>query len=274
MPPCPNWIRNRASTSGICRFESCRGCQITTEEIMFKPIPPGTKFGKLTVLSEGLPILDKCGKYRSTSICSCECDGKTVTIRNSDLKSGKTVSCGCVRLNSVRNAIENSPKKHATSYFLNGYVLIYDPDNPSSMTSGHPGYVYEHRAVAERILGRPLDVDEVVHHLDHDRSNNSPENLCVMSENAHAQLHALEDASIKDVCCDVCKTCGRILSDSLILRKNQRNCVMCSRDLSRKVKDRPSIQELQKLIQENGYAKTGRQFGVSDHTIRKWVGLK
>ncbi len=42
--------------------------------------------------------------------------------------------------------------------------------------------------------------------------------------------------------------------------------------LSRRKSIRPKTkEELEKLIQENGYVKTGKLFGVSDNAIRKWL---
>ena len=35
--------------------------------------------------------------------------------------------------------------------------------------------------------------------------------------------------------------------------------------------ERPPLNELLKVIEENGYRKTGKIFGVSDNSIRKWV---
>ena len=35
--------------------------------------------------------------------------------------------------------------------------------------------------------------------------------------------------------------------------------------------ERPTIDELKKLIKENGYRKTGKMFGVSDNAVRKWL---
>lgn len=68
---------------------------------------------------------------------------------------------------------------------------------------GHPlqnrwGFVAQHRLVAETMLGRPLvtsrdeSVAEVVHHLDHCRTNNDPSNLQVLTMRDHRRLHAHE----------------------------------------------------------------------------------
>ena len=49
---------------------------------------------------------------------------------------------------------------------------------------------HEHRAAAEAILGRELRPGEVVHHIDGDKRNNSPENLWIFPSQAeHARWH-------------------------------------------------------------------------------------
>jgi hypothetical protein len=67
-----------------------------------------------------------------------------------------------------------------------GYIWLYAPDHPNA--TGH-GYVQEHRLVAEAALGRLLNSDEIVHHIDGDKSNNVASNLQVMTRADHVRLH-------------------------------------------------------------------------------------
>lgn len=46
-----------------------------------------------------------------------------------------------------------------------------------------------HRLIAEQKIGRKLKPNEVVHHIDGDKLNNDPDNLCVMTRGEHARLH-------------------------------------------------------------------------------------
>ena len=45
------------------------------------------------------------------------------------------------------------------------------------------------RAAAEASIGRPLEKGEVVHHMNGDATDNRPENLLVMPDRQHKQLH-------------------------------------------------------------------------------------
>ena len=50
---------------------------------------------------------------------------------------------------------------------------------------------HEHRVVMEQILGRPLAPGEVVHHKDHNPSNNDPDNLMLLvNQGEHARIHS------------------------------------------------------------------------------------
>ena len=63
---------------------------------------------------------------------------------------------------------------------VKGYWQIHRPEHPHA---NKKGYVAEHRLVMEKKLGRYLLRQEVVHHIDGDPKNNSPENLMVFQTN-------------------------------------------------------------------------------------------
>lgn len=68
-----------------------------------------------------------------------------------------------------------------------GRMKIYLPDHPEANARG---YVWRARVVAEQTIGRPLQPEEVVHHIDGDETNDAPENLMVFPNQAeHARHH-------------------------------------------------------------------------------------
>jgi len=50
--------------------------------------------------------------------------------------------------------------------------------------------VLAHRHIMEEHLGRKLEKNEVVHHIDFNKKNNSIENLMVMTDSEHNRLHS------------------------------------------------------------------------------------
>lgn len=55
---------------------------------------------------------------------------------------------------------------------------------------------HQHRNIMEKKLGRKLHKGEIVHHKDHNKKNNDPDNLEVMTQGQHALLHyRLSDGS-------------------------------------------------------------------------------
>jgi hypothetical protein len=69
-----------------------------------------------------------------------------------------------------------------------GRVFLYIPEHSKAVK----GYVLRYRIVAEKALGRPLRDDEVVHHIDGNTSNDSADNLQVMTKSEHSMHHAQE----------------------------------------------------------------------------------
>lgn len=77
-------------------------------------------------------------------------------------------------------------------------------DHPNSIDYG---YVLEHRVVMENHLGRLLEPDEVVHHLNHNKKDNRVENLEVMKASEHGYHHSMDRlrkyVEFNCVCCGV-----------------------------------------------------------------------
>lgn len=66
-----------------------------------------------------------------------------------------------------------------------GYVCILDREHPRA----NNGYVFEHIVVAEKKIGRRLNLGEIVHHINGVRDDNRPNNLIVMKLGEHLRGH-------------------------------------------------------------------------------------
>ena len=62
-----------------------------------------------------------------------------------------------------------------------------------------------------------------------------------------------------------CIECGKEIDTKA------KRCKYCDHLNQRKIASRPSKEVLLLEVQENGYCATGRKYGVSDNTIRKWL---
>jgi len=70
-----------------------------------------------------------------------------------------------------------------------GYALVWVAEHPNRRKHTH--YMLEHRLVMERVLGRYLAAEEVVHHKNGNKQDNGPENLEVFANNTDHLRHEL-----------------------------------------------------------------------------------
>lgn len=152
------------------------------------------------------------------------------------------------------------------------YIYAYYPSHPKATNEG---YVRKHVLIAENKLGRRLNDNECVHHLDENKYNNKPENLIVFKTNAdHSRFHKtgikievepnIYISPIKGRICPICKNEFYNTDSSIVYCSNE-----CAKISQRKV-SRPSKEELEKLIISIPFTEIGERYGVSDNAVRRW----
>lgn len=137
----------------------------------------------------GIPLstvrrhLKKCGVLRSRSegIRKAAADGRL----GSGLR-GKTRVFTQEWKNNIRKSKLRLGEKTAAG-------ITQKPSGYIEITRGANKGRSQHRVIMEAKLGRSLSPDEIVHHKDTARSNNSLDNLEVMSRSDHASHHAKEN---------------------------------------------------------------------------------
>ena len=117
-------------------------------------------------------------KNRPTGLC-IHCSGK----RNQK------------KIREKRNGMlgENHPQWKGGISKTMGYIkVLLRPNDPYFPMADSRGYVFEHRLVMAKKLGRCLHSWEIVHHKGRVRDNNDPSNLELMSDSKHRDITILQ----------------------------------------------------------------------------------
>lgn len=89
-----------------------------------------------------------------------------------------------------RKKISEAKKIHAAGHIKirsDGYKSLYYPDYPHANIDG---YVMEHVYIMEQHIGRLLEDNECVHHINFDRADNRIDNLRLMTKSEHMSYHS------------------------------------------------------------------------------------
>ncbi|GAK60892.1 conserved domain protein [Candidatus Vecturithrix granuli] len=106
-----------------------------------------------------------------------------------------------------------------------------------------------------------------IDHINGDHKDNRFENLRIVCPNCHSQTDTFAGKHLPKPRKErFCKECG-----AGITRYSKSGlCAACACKHQRKV-ERPSREELERLLETHSFVSVGRMFGVSDNAIRKWL---
>jgi endogenous inhibitor of DNA gyrase (YacG/DUF329 family) len=124
---------------------------------------------------------------------TCEVCGKAVRLSPSAKRQrlgGRFCSRQCMGDAHIARPLKRTHNGRVARLDQSGYVLVWEPDHPKAMR----GWVFEHRLIVERSLGRQLERSEHVHHANGIKDDNRPENLVVLGHGEHSVLSAKERA--------------------------------------------------------------------------------
>lgn len=89
---------------------------------------------------------------------------------------GKFCSLKCINHLENNGHWQGGRKKRS-----DGYIYVKNPTHPYRTQDE---YIMEHRLIVEKVMGRYLEHEETVHHINHIKDDNRRENLMVFSNSA------------------------------------------------------------------------------------------
>jgi len=117
---------------------------------------------------------------------TCEYCKKEFSIKKFRIAHGRGKCCSkeC-RFKQHSLLLKGRYPKGGISY-KGGYRLIHKPEHPHAKDNG---YIFEHRLVVEKNIGRILKPEEKIHHLNGDKLDNRFENLEIITQSEHTHKH-------------------------------------------------------------------------------------
>jgi len=163
----------------------------------------GVPDSRLTIIKQVEDYIEASGAHKAAYLCICNCGNNNYRIaRASDIKTGKTKSCGCLHIE--QNIITSQQNKKYNKYELTGEYGIgycyndntifyfdiedYDKIKDYSWAHNNRGYVSATLFKNKRVLMHRLILNnkfEIIDHINKNRTDNRKCNLrgCTKSQN-------------------------------------------------------------------------------------------